>query len=109
MQEQLDRKIREEFKDDIYDSHEIFFRSDAVLKFIDWCDENDISIIGIEGFEVKEHSITPRLDMIADFSESLGRNDDWNLLREKLNQSARNFFVDSDIHGLVFNFVVRQK
>ena len=52
----------------------------------------DFAIIGFEGFEIKEKSFLPRMDLIADFSDILKSNNDWDVIKNKLYEITINTF-----------------
>ena len=59
------------------------------IDFIITCDDNNLSVIGIEGFIQRGEMIQPDLNIIADFSENDAGT--WDEYREKCNESALEF------------------
>jgi len=59
------------------------------IDFIITCDDNNLSVIGIEGFYQKGDMIQPDLNIIADFSENEAA--DWEVYKERCNESAMKF------------------
>lgn len=41
------------------------------IKLVDYCKNNDIAVLGIEGFKIKGNNRVPDMDCIVDFSASL--------------------------------------
>lgn len=111
METLLRDRIKTQFKDAIYESSDIYIRMFGVEDFLAWCDKNDIAVIGIEGFELYEHTLKPSLDLIADFSPFTLGNKKWSVLRKELNQGARLFFKNTEsllTKDSVFNFVLKE-
>ena len=104
----MKESLEQLFPDVIYRSNSMYFRVETVPKFIDWCDESNIMIVGIEGFEFEDNVIKPRFDLIADFSSATENIEHWDLSRKLLNQAARNFFETNHVKDLVFNFVLKE-
>ena len=46
----------------------LFSVSDSLL-LMEYCVKNDIAVLGVEGFRVKDNSIIPDMNYIADLSE----------------------------------------
>lgn len=46
----------------------ILVSADNALKLLDGCESVGLRILGVEGFQVRESSIVPDMDAIADFS-----------------------------------------
>lgn len=47
------------------------FNIDDGGRLIDFCKDNEIAVLGIEGFKIKEDKRVPDMDCIVDFSASL--------------------------------------
>lgn len=108
MEKNLEKKLEHTFKNILHRANEIYFRTEDVFDFLNWCDENNIMVVGIEGFKLEQNFLIPRLDSIADFSSGTENIENWNISRMHLNQAARNFFKESQVKGLVFNFVLKE-
>ena len=99
---------------EIYDQHseygvtqggELYLDPARALDFVTACNDNDLAIIGIEGFLYEQGTIVPQLDMIADFSSTKASN--WQEYRTKCNRDAAAFLqrlTRSD--NIVCSFVV---
>jgi len=73
--------------------------------FITSCQENNLAVIGIEGFSYEGKMLKPQLDMIADYSWANARC--WIEYRELCNQSAKDFLKHLRHRDrLVLSFVV---
>jgi hypothetical protein len=68
---------------------EYYFPINLAQEFISKCNQNDIAIIGIEGFEIKNTKIIPHLEKIADFSSDT--NASWFQFKKECNYEARKF------------------
>lgn len=58
----------------MWDGTPLFDVSDGV-KLVDYCKNNCIAVLGIEGFKIKEGKRIPDMDCIVDFSASLSEMD----------------------------------
>ncbi|MBF4554930.1 hypothetical protein H7698_02525 [Pseudomonas sp. p50] len=47
------------------------FNVDDGLRLVDYCKNNDIAVLGIDGFKIKGGKRIPDIDCIVDFSASL--------------------------------------
>ncbi|MDP3156562.1 MAG: hypothetical protein Q8N23_28075 [Archangium sp.] len=83
---------------------ERYFDLPTSSDFIEACIENDFAIIGIEGFEMVEGGIRPRMDLIADFSERDALT--WSNLKDRANRSALAFRNAVTDHAVLLNFTV---
>ncbi len=88
---------------------EIYLALQTALEFVTTCQENDLAVLGIEGFLYSEGMIHPQLDMIADYSPELG--DDlprrWKDYRDLCNDSASSFLPGREPRDdLMFSFVI---
>ncbi len=91
--------------DSISRGGEIYLRWESIAKFTNMCTQNNIAIIGIEGFKLKEEKIIPDMDLIADFSCS--KDTAWNDYLQGCNESTKLFF-DRIVSGsnLIFCFTL---
>ncbi|MDP2269634.1 MAG: hypothetical protein Q8K32_02810 [Archangium sp.] len=83
---------------------ERYFDLPTSSDFIEACIENDFAIIGIEGFEMVEGGIRPRMDLIADFSERDALT--WSHLKDRANRSAIDFLSALNDPVVHLNFTV---
>jgi hypothetical protein len=87
-------------------SGEIYFKEDSFIKLLELCRQNNIAIIGIEGFEVDGEKIIPVADLIADYSDADANS--WEEYIKICNSSAKLFF-EQVLKGssLLFNFTLQ--
>lgn len=45
------------------------FNQEDCMKLINYCELNNLGILGVEGFNISENFRTPNMDAIVDFSE----------------------------------------
>jgi hypothetical protein len=76
-----------------------FFDLDNARAFIDAAADNDIAVIGVEGFNLTSNDTIPLIDLVGDFSDAPSAN--WNQFRDATRASAKRF-VDSITDGRVF-------
>jgi hypothetical protein len=89
-------------------SGEIYFKEDSFIKLIELCCQNNIALIGIEGFEVDGEKIIPVADLIADFSDADANS--WDEYIKICNSSAKLFFDQvSKGSNLLFNFTLQSE
>ncbi|MCZ8049795.1 MAG: hypothetical protein GPI90_20905 [Microcystis aeruginosa K13-05] len=104
--------LKEQQLFDLYSSYgftqggELYLPISHSLKFLQDCQQNELAIIGIEGFIYEEGEISPQLDLIADFS-SISASD-WQNYQNICNSAAKNFLLGVNIKdkSMVFNFVI---
>ena len=71
-----EEQLQAMFKDySIERNGEFYLDITSSQDFVSACSGNNFAILGIEGVEIIEQSINPRLDLIADFSTNL--MNDW--------------------------------
>ena len=86
------------------------------LAFIDECAKNNLTNLGVEGFLLlpEKDQIMAKWDMIADFSEPLGKIDTWEEKVEYSRKTTHGFLQElieegKDISKNVFNFCIVSK
>ncbi|MBU0578009.1 hypothetical protein KJ742_04465 [Patescibacteria group bacterium] len=108
----LEKKICAKFKEKLIIGHNYFmipydiYRD--VLDFI--YQDDDVSILGIEGFLAKDDRRLPQMDMILDLSNSKAK--DWDDYRKECHQAMLHFFQKIDLKNkkdLYFEFVFQEK
>lgn len=108
MEKKLEEQLKSKFRNILCRYNELYFKDEDVPDLLEWCNDNDVIIVGIEGFEFKDNFLKPRLDLIADFSSGIENIEDWSISRMYLNQAARNFFKGIEKKGVIFNFVLKE-
>ena len=89
----------------IVQNGELYLRAATAFDFVAQCEENDLAIIGIEGFTVENGEIRPRLDLIGDFS--LIETFDWRQYRDACIRFAKRFICGLPTwDGIVLTFVL---
>jgi hypothetical protein len=84
---------------------ELYLQPRHALDFIRACQENNIAVIGIEGFIYENGQLAPQLDMIADYSS--GNETSWNDYKNTRNNSSEHFTRNLlNKKGLILSFVV---
>jgi len=84
----------------------LYVPREAAFDFIRACGQNNLAVLGIEGLVLKDDSIHPRLDMIADYSPRQ-EDKEWERYRDMVNAAAEAFLNDMPvIEGLVFDFTL---
>lgn len=83
---------------------ERYFDLSTSSDFIESCSENDFAIIGMEGFEMVEGALAPRMDLIADLSGL--RAPTWSEFKEHANRSAKGFLKAINDREVLLNFTV---
>jgi hypothetical protein len=83
-------------------SAELFSAAD-VPRLLDYCERNNVTVLGIEGFLVKDNRRVPHAGAIADYSE-LDRVRDGSQLSV---DAARNFFASIGNSDLLFEFELK--
>ena len=81
---------------------EQYFDRENAVAFMAACAENDLAPVGLEGFDVRGATVSPRLDQIADFSNLTAPS--WTELKEKAVAAARAFL--NQVEGSVTHFAV---
>jgi len=84
--------------------NEVYFDRDLAMQFLDLCDRDDFTVIGLEGFRITDTTTEPQMAWIADYSGRLGSGPSA-VIRELNNAEARRF-IRSAPEDLTFNFVV---
>lgn len=90
------------------DYGELYLPRASSLEFIQACEENDLAVVGIEGFRYEDGKLLPQLDLIADYSSTPDAS--WSSYKNACNNSARIFVEDSDSrYSLCFSFTVMSR
>lgn len=85
-----------------------YFASEDGLHLIRECESNNLAIIGVEGFLLENSDLTPRLDLIADYSNEINdRSKDWQTRRSTCNKAAATFIKKYQADRLVFSLVIK--
>jgi hypothetical protein len=71
---------------------EIYLTPEAAIDCVRVCEENDVAVVGVEGFILDEASTAPLLDEIADFSELAAV--EWASFRQEVNREAVEFIKE---------------
>lgn len=72
------------------------------IRLIDYCKNNGIAVLGIEGFKVKGSKRVPRMDCIVDFSASLNEIN----FAVKSIEASREIFESMSGSGILMEFVL---
>ncbi len=88
-------------KEEILDQRELFLLAKQAVLFVDFCETEDLAIIGIEG-GTYDGSFTPNIDLIRDYSQ-YQLMDDWCEFRSHCNRQAR-IFLAAYSHDESFRF-----
>ena len=89
----------------VFQGGELYLEIPTALKFLTRCDENDLAVIGVEGFQYRCGKVKPLLDQIADYSSAKASR--WEEFRDICNQSCKDFiFGLPQEEGLVVNFII---
>ena len=101
-----ENEIIEHFrKNGIFQGGELYLATPAALKFLTNCEENDLAVIGVEGFQYHCGKVKPLLDQIADYSSAKASR--WEEFRDVCNTSCKAFiFGLPQEEELVVNFTV---
>ena len=83
---------------------EHFLDRHAALEFVAMCEQDNLAVIGIEGFRVTENGTQPDLEYIADYSSRLDAFE-WPAVRCANNDDAKRF-IELAPNILYFSFVV---
>jgi hypothetical protein len=89
------------------DDGELYLRVPIALKFVEVCQENELAIIGFEGFfyDDEGRTIEPLLDQIADFSTVKATH--WEEFKNLCNKYSKKLIRGlSQKEGIVVNFTV---
>ncbi len=71
---------------------EVYLTPEAAAACVRICEDDDVAVIGLEGYLIDEASTVPLLDQIADFSGL--RAVDWLTFRTEVNREALEFIED---------------
>ena len=83
---------------------ELYLASAAACDFVAACQENDIAVLGIEGFKVSGGKKSPLLDCIADYSATSA--DTWQDFCQLCNEYSHKFLAAQPLdQNIVFNLV----
>lgn len=80
------------------------FNKDDCMRLINYCEENNFGILGIEGFNLTGSSRIPNMDAIVDFSELMELDEIY--FKEKSASIARNFVSNFHDPSVEFEFVL---
>ncbi|MBI1928512.1 hypothetical protein HYR99_30250 [Candidatus Poribacteria bacterium] len=89
------------------DDGELYLRVPIALKFVEVCQENELAIIGFEGFyyDDEKETIEPLFDQIADFSALKASS--WEEFRNLCNKYSKELIRElSPQERIVINFTV---
>ena len=86
-----ENKFNDLTKNDVLDCRELFLSADEALRLTDFCELEDLAVVGIEGGEYDGYAFTPDLDLIQDYSEPT--TNDWPRFRTHCNKHARIFLT----------------
>lgn len=83
----------------------LYLSTAYAIQFVQDCQNNNLSIIGIEGFHRQENLLQPLLDKIADFSRVSA--DNWIEFQSRCNQLSLNFLQNSNVQGdILWDFTI---
>lgn len=85
----LDHALAEMRRRGIERGGEIYLTPESGIACIAVCQEDDLAVVGVEGFVIDEGSTVPLIDQIADFSQL--RAIDWSSFRNESNREAIEF------------------
>jgi hypothetical protein len=87
---------------------ELYLASTAAHDFVAACQENEIAVVGIEGFKVSGDKRLPLLDCIADYSATSA--DTWQDFCRLCNKYSHEFLAAQPLdQHIVFNLVTMSK
>lgn len=85
---------------------EVYLDAGTAAEYVRDCENENVAILGIEGFLLRGDDLIPQMDLICDFSprdSSLG----WEQYRAQVNRDALTFLNGvNDRDALVFEFEV---
>lgn len=88
----MENKFQNLTREDILKSDDqLFLSAEEGLSLADFCEREDLAIVGIEGGEYDGYAFTPDLDLIQDYSELTAT--DWPQFRHHCNKRARIFLA----------------
>jgi hypothetical protein len=106
MSRNLEQQLEARFADrSLYLGGERYFDLATAPTYVEACDESDLAIIGIEGFEIQNETVTPKMDLIADFS-TLVTATTWLRLREQATRAAKEFLSQIRDRQIYVNFTL---
>ncbi len=84
---------------------ELYLNLPDATNFISDCQANNLAVVGIEGFRESEGTITPDLNIIADYTDA--SPSDWDAFRNTCNSAAEQLIRSITTNGsLLINFVI---
>lgn len=84
---------------------ELFLRVPDALEFIEACEKNNLSVIGMEGFADEGGAVRPRLDMIADYAAI--QKESWQEFRKTCNIASKKFLLElNPKDGILISFTL---
>ncbi len=110
MNNMLNDSLKETFGKAKESHGELYFPEEIVMDLIAWCDRHNIAILGIEGFEWSQGRITPKLDLIADYSSLFNTGKDWVEIKNRSVNLSKSFVELNKLkeNNLFFNFTFRE-
>jgi len=92
MEIMMENKFQNLTREDILKSDDqLFLSAEEGLSLADFCEREDLAIVGIEGGEYDGYAFTPDLDLIQDYSELTAT--DWLQFRHHCNKRAQIFLA----------------
>ena len=94
----------------LYKEDNGFICGKNVYDYIEYCNENNLSVIGVEGFICNEGEIKPDMDCILDLSEL--KVDNWEEYKKQSLKIVRDFLKQqelSDKNDRQYDFVLLTK
>jgi len=104
-----DELLKEYQSQGIVSSSSLYLDLQTSFDFVNACSQNNLAVVGLEGFVYQDGKLLPQLDLIADCSLDVELLD-WSEYREQCNAHALNILQALPVReGLVINFVVVSK
>ena len=82
----------------VVDGPELYLRIPDAVEFIHYCQSKDLAVLGIEGFLFDCGTLTPRMDLIADYSTTR-ESSSWKEYRDSVNNEALSFVRNMESLG----------
>lgn len=106
MSKSAEQQLEARFSDrSVLRGRERYFDLATAPTYVEACEQSDLAIIGIEGFEIENETLTPRMDLIADFSK-LATLTTWPQLREQATWAAKEFLSQIRERQVFLNFTL---
>jgi len=87
---------------------ELYLLLPVAFEFLETCRDNNLAVIGIEGFLYEGGLIHPQMDLIADFSSPHGASS-WTVFRESCHEACLRFLALVPKDGLVSLVVMSEQ